>query len=305
MTLTSHTLEIGGPAARPPTARHRVQTGWRPARRPGGDGGLHPASTRAPARISRPRRYRRDVLSLITARWETIRRGPASGRGATRRRRSRPSGSSCCWSCWPPFRWPRRTRGWPGPAQHRDRASCSASARSPGSSGCGRSCRYRLMVTALSVMAVAGGTLAGLSPFSTAIAVGCVVTSSAGVRLSTEASLTDHRRDRGRLPDRGLHGRGAGRNAGRLPGRDHRPVGVRPDPPRLPAPGRGGRGGAGAGPPGARGREPGVRAGRAGADRPGDPRRARPLPRRRLGQPAGGRGPAGRAAAPTRAGPRW
>jgi signal transduction histidine kinase len=49
---------------------------------------------------------------------------------------------------------------------------------------------YPLMVTALSVMAVAGGTMAGLSPFSTAIAVGCVVTSSAGVRLSTEASLT-------------------------------------------------------------------------------------------------------------------
>ena len=52
----------------------------------------------------------------------------------------------------------------------------------------------------------------------------------------------------------------------------------------------------GAGPPGARGREPGGRAGRAGADRPGDPRRARALPRRRLGQPAGGRGPARRAA---------
>jgi signal transduction histidine kinase len=51
-------------------------------------------------------------------------------------------------------------------------------------------CRFAVMVTALSVMAVAGGTLAGLSPFSTAIAVGCVVTSSAGVRLSTEASLT-------------------------------------------------------------------------------------------------------------------
>ena len=51
-------------------------------------------------------------------------------------------------------------------------------------------CRYTLLVTALTVMAVAGGTLAGLSPFSTAIAVGCVVTSSAGIRLSTEASLT-------------------------------------------------------------------------------------------------------------------
>jgi signal transduction histidine kinase len=50
--------------------------------------------------------------------------------------------------------------------------------------------RYALMVTALGVMAVAGGAMAGLSPFSTAIAVGCVVTSSAGIRLTTEASLT-------------------------------------------------------------------------------------------------------------------
>ena len=48
---------------------------------------------------------------------------------------------------------------------------------------------HAAMVAALAVMAVAGGTLAGLSPFSTAIAVGCVVTSSAGVRLSSEASL--------------------------------------------------------------------------------------------------------------------
>ena len=38
-------------------------------------------------------------------------------------------------------------------------------------------------------MAAAGGALAGLSAFSPAVAVGCVVTSSAGVRLSTDASL--------------------------------------------------------------------------------------------------------------------
>ena len=49
----------------------------------GGDGGLHPASTRAPARISRSRRYRRGVLSLITDRWETARRGPANAAAAT------------------------------------------------------------------------------------------------------------------------------------------------------------------------------------------------------------------------------
>jgi signal transduction histidine kinase len=42
---------------------------------------------------------------------------------------------------------------------------------------------------ALAVLAAAGGALDGLSPFSTAIAVGCVVTSSAGSRLSTETSL--------------------------------------------------------------------------------------------------------------------
>jgi len=50
--------------------------------------------------------------------------------------------------------------------------------------------RPRLMVTALSVMGVTGGLLAGLSPFSTAIAVCCVVTSSVGIRLATELSLT-------------------------------------------------------------------------------------------------------------------
>ena len=46
-----------------------------------------------------------------------------------------------------------------------------------------------LMIAALAVMAAAGGALAGLSPLSTAIAVGCVVTSSAGARLDTEKSL--------------------------------------------------------------------------------------------------------------------
>ena len=44
-------------------------------------------------------------------------------------------------------------------------------------------------VTALAVMAAAGGALAGLSPLSTAIAIGCGVTASAGARLDTEKSL--------------------------------------------------------------------------------------------------------------------
>jgi signal transduction histidine kinase len=45
------------------------------------------------------------------------------------------------------------------------------------------------MIAALAVMGAAGGVLAGLSPLSTAVAVGCVVTSAAGVRLNTETSL--------------------------------------------------------------------------------------------------------------------
>jgi signal transduction histidine kinase len=186
--LTSHTLEIGGPAARPPTARHRVQTGWRLAGRTGGDGGLHPASTRAPARIRRPRRYRRDVLSLITDRYETTRHGPAGGAA------NMPTAIKgvrvlvlVVMLVTVPLASPHP--GLTGPRSIAILVGLVVSALAwvvwlrAGS-------RYRLLVTALAVMAVAGGALAGLSPFSTAIAVGCVVTSSAGIRLSTEASLT-------------------------------------------------------------------------------------------------------------------
>ncbi len=49
--------------------------------------------------------------------------------------------------------------------------------------------RPRVTIAALAVAGVAGGVLAGLSPLSTAIAVGCVVTSTAGVRLDPETSL--------------------------------------------------------------------------------------------------------------------
>jgi signal transduction histidine kinase len=49
--------------------------------------------------------------------------------------------------------------------------------------------RYQVMVGSLIVLAVAGGVLAGLSPESPAVAIGCVVTSAAGARLSSRASL--------------------------------------------------------------------------------------------------------------------
>ena len=49
--------------------------------------------------------------------------------------------------------------------------------------------RERVIVPTLAVLGVAGGTLAGLSPLSTAIAVGCVVTGTVGARLNTEISM--------------------------------------------------------------------------------------------------------------------
>jgi signal transduction histidine kinase len=49
--------------------------------------------------------------------------------------------------------------------------------------------RMRVVVAALAVLGVAGGALAALSPLSTAIAVGCVVTASVGARLNIETSL--------------------------------------------------------------------------------------------------------------------
>jgi signal transduction histidine kinase len=48
---------------------------------------------------------------------------------------------------------------------------------------------HPVVLPALIVMAAAGGVLAGVSWRSPAVAVGCVVTATAGVRLETEASL--------------------------------------------------------------------------------------------------------------------
>ena len=63
--------------------------------------------------------------------------------------------------------------------------------------------RVHLTVAALAVLGVAGGALAGLSPLSPAIAVGCMATTAAGVRLKTEASLGHHRGNRRRVPGHG------------------------------------------------------------------------------------------------------
>ena len=49
--------------------------------------------------------------------------------------------------------------------------------------------RYRLTVASLTVMAVAGGALAGLSPNSPAVIVGCMVAVTAGAALTPDISL--------------------------------------------------------------------------------------------------------------------
>ena len=49
--------------------------------------------------------------------------------------------------------------------------------------------RERVVVPTLAVLGVAGGALAGLSPLSPALAVGCVVTGTVGARLNTEISM--------------------------------------------------------------------------------------------------------------------
>jgi signal transduction histidine kinase len=49
--------------------------------------------------------------------------------------------------------------------------------------------RPRLWLVMLAILGAAGGALAGLSSLSTAVAVGCVVTVSAGARLSAEVSV--------------------------------------------------------------------------------------------------------------------
>ena len=49
--------------------------------------------------------------------------------------------------------------------------------------------REQVFTAALVALGLSGGVLAGLSPFNSAIAIGCVVTSTAGVRMRPELSL--------------------------------------------------------------------------------------------------------------------
>ena len=163
--------------------------------------------------------------------------------------------------------------------------------------------RHWLSVGSLIAMAGVGGALAGLSPNSPAVAVGCAATFSAGVRLPDRGVAGHHGRDHSRVPDHRAGHRGPGRRAPGLHVRLRRPVERGPDPARVPGPGRTSRAHARRDPARPRGGNPRRRIGRAGQDRPGHPRRAGPLAGRGVGQPAGRRGPAHGGIAPARTTP--
>ena len=135
----------------------------------------------------------------------------------------------------------------------------------------------------LVVMGVAGGVLAGLSPSSPAVAIGCAACFSAGVRLRTEVSLGIMAATVAAFLVTAL---ATGAPTGALLGFPFAFAGlwsvsltrreylVRAEQAEHML---------GGNTPGPRGRDPGGRAGRAGQDRPRHPRRARPLARGGVG----------------------
>jgi signal transduction histidine kinase len=154
--------------------------------RPGGDRDVHPASTRPPTRTAKPAGYVGDVLRSIAARWDTVRHESAVSQENVQ----------------PilivvrilvlvmvlvtvPFASPHPGVGTRGIAIA---VALGISTIACVIWLCARN-RPGVFAAALVVMAASGGALAGLSEFGTAIAIGCMVTSSAGIRLSTETSL--------------------------------------------------------------------------------------------------------------------
>src|SRR5215469_2648496 len=178
--------------------------------RRGGDADVHLASTRPPARAARLAGYVGNVFSSVSAR----RPAPAPEQSA----------GDLAPSCEDTAHWP--SRGWrdllPGdpsvfpPVLEAVRvlvlvmviATVPLANPHPGPGPRGitvavtlgvsiiawicwmrSGMHYRVMAWSLIVMGLAGGILAGLSWNSPAIAIGCVVTSAAGARMSSRASL--------------------------------------------------------------------------------------------------------------------
>ena len=138
-------------------------------------------STRRPARDTRAGGYVEDVIRSSPARWLQQAAGPDAARAITAVRILVLAGVIVT----VPLAQPH-----PG-VQGRGLAVAITLAVVAASGIVWLTCeRSRSLTTAaLAVMGLAGGLLVGLSPLSTALSVGCVVTSAAGIRLSTETSL--------------------------------------------------------------------------------------------------------------------
>ena len=157
--------------------------------RRGGDADLHPASTRPPARGARLAGYVGGVLSTFSARRaprtcppDDVRvTGPGQVPRAIELIRTL---VLVMVLVTVPFATPHVGDGAQGIAIGVALGVCVIAWIAWVRSGE----RYPAVVVALAVLAAAGGTLAGLSTFSTAVAIGCVVTSAAGSRLDFEVS---------------------------------------------------------------------------------------------------------------------
>ena len=157
--------------------------------RRGGDANVHPGSTRPPARGARLAGYGGGVFSSFSAR-RAARTCPPDGGRVT-------GPGQVPWAIevvrtlvlvtvlvTVPFATPHVGHGAQGIAIGVALGVCVIAWVAWMRVGA----RYTEVVVALAVLAAAGGTLAGLSPFSPAVAVGCVVTSAAGSQLEFETS---------------------------------------------------------------------------------------------------------------------
>jgi signal transduction histidine kinase len=157
--------------------------------RRGGDADVHPGSTRPPARGARLAGYVGGVFSSFSAR-RAARTCPPDG-GRVTGPGQVPWAIEVVRNCvfvtvlvTVPFATPHAGHGAQGIAIGVALGVCVIAWVAWMRAGA----RYPQAVVALAVLAAAGGTLAGLSPFSPAVAVGCVVTSAAGSRLEFETS---------------------------------------------------------------------------------------------------------------------
>jgi signal transduction histidine kinase len=162
----------------------RTPAGWTP----GGVASVHPVSTRLPARTGGPAGYVGEVFRSLAARLApTIsREAPATAAGVPRAAEAVRFIVLAMVLVTVPLATPHPGEGTRGVAVAVTLGLSAIACVIWLFAGRGQ---HPVVVPALAVMGAAGGALAGVSSLSPAVAVGCMVTSAAGARLETEASL--------------------------------------------------------------------------------------------------------------------